>query len=81
MSTVHAFLSNIPEDIDYEKLLKQAWDTFQEYPPTVIAKAGQLNISCRYYNIMMISYEGAYNISCKHFQYHSYSVVHTDIIK
>ena len=50
MSAVHAFLSAIPEDIDYEKLLKQARDTFQEYPPNVIVKAGQLNISSRYYN-------------------------------
>ena len=48
MSTVHAFLSNIPEDVDYERLLKQAWDTFQQYPPSVIAKTGQLNISSRY---------------------------------
>ena len=48
MSTVHAFLSSIPEDLDYENLLKQAWDAFQTYPPNVVAKAGQISISTRY---------------------------------
>ena len=48
MSAVHAFLSSIPEDVDYEKLLKQAWDTFQMYPPDVVAKAGQISMSSRY---------------------------------
>lgn len=48
MSTVHAFLSSIPEDVDYEKLLKQAWDAFQMYPPDVVAKAGQISMSSRY---------------------------------
>ena len=48
MSTVHAFLSSIPEDLDYENLLKQAWDAFQTYPPNVVAKAGQISISSRY---------------------------------
>lgn len=53
MSTVHAFLSTIPEDVDYESLLKQAWDTFQQYPPNVVARAGQINMSSRYYNYEM----------------------------
>ena len=48
MSTVHAFLSSIPEDVDYEELLKQAWDAFQMYPPDVVAKAGQISMSSRY---------------------------------
>lgn len=48
MSTVHAFLSSIPEDVDYERLLKQAWDAFQTYPPDVVAKTGQISMSSRY---------------------------------
>jgi len=53
MSTVHAFLSAIPENVDYERLLKQAWDTFQHYPPNIVARAGQIDMSSRYYNYKM----------------------------
>lgn len=48
MSTVHGFLSRIPKDVDYEQLVKQAWETFQNHPPDVVAKEGQINISSRY---------------------------------
>lgn len=79
MSTVHAFLSSIPEDVDYERLLTQAWDTFQQYPPSVIAKTGQLNISSRYY----IMHRG----SClckyyyyKYFQHHSVRAIVKEVI-
>ncbi|XP_065914315.1 TBC1 domain family member 20-like [Dysidea avara] len=45
MSCVHSFLSNIPEDLNYEKLLTQAWDTFQKFPPEKVAKLGSISMS------------------------------------
>jgi len=47
MSSVHSFLSNIPEDLNYEKLLAKAWDTFQKFPPEMVAKLGSISMSSR----------------------------------
>jgi len=47
MSCVHSFLSNIPDDLDYEKLLTQACETFQKFPPEMVAKLGSISMSSR----------------------------------
>jgi len=38
MASVHHLLSQIPQDLPYEKLIRRAGDLFVQFPPSKLAK-------------------------------------------
>ncbi|XP_034748862.1 TBC1 domain family member 20 isoform X3 [Etheostoma cragini] len=43
MAMVHHLLSRIPQDLPYERLIGQAQDLFDQYPPSLLAKRAALH--------------------------------------
>jgi len=48
MSAVHSLLSKIPDNLNYEEIIKMAYKLFKEHSPKKLAKLGGLDLSARY---------------------------------
>ena len=47
MSSIHALLSRLPDELDYEKIIRDAYSMYRDYTTSSVAKYGRLRLKNR----------------------------------